>query len=85
MAPTEGKKQGRRSSVRNIHVGIFMMIIKLPKGQQQRGLACQSMFRSYQGEVIWVDPDDAEVRVVGVLTCHLLQDFQEFKTVYREA
>lgn len=37
---------------------------------------------SYQREIVGVDPDDAEVRVVGVLTCHLLQDFQEFITVY---
>lgn len=36
---------------------------------------------SYQGEVVRVDPDDAEVGVVSVLACHLLQDFQEFKTI----
>ncbi len=36
----------------------------------------------YQGEVVRVDPDDAEVWVVSVLTRHLLQDFQEFKTIY---
>lgn len=33
---------------------------------------------THQGEIVRVDPDDAEVGVVSVLTCHLLQDFQEF-------
>lgn len=37
---------------------------------------------SYQGEIVRVDPDDAEVGVISVLTCHLLQDFQEFITIY---
>merc|ERR1719348_2298968 len=41
----------------------------LPIGHQQR-------------EVVWVDPDDAEVGVICVLTGHLLQDFQELKTVW---
>lgn len=36
---------------------------------------------SYQGEVVRVDPDDAQVGVVSVFTCHLLQDLKEFKTV----
>merc|ERR1712002_990518 len=38
--------------------------------------------RNQQGEIIRVDPDDAEVRVICVLTCHLLQDFQELKTIW---
>ena len=32
----------------------------------------------YQGEVVGVDPDDAEVGVVCVLASHLLQNLQEF-------
>lgn len=36
---------------------------------------------SYQREIVRVDPDNAEVRVISVLACHLLQDFQEFITV----
>lgn len=35
----------------------------------------------YQGKLVRVDPDDAEVGVVGVLSRHLLQDFQELITV----
>lgn len=35
----------------------------------------------YQGKLVGVDPDDAEVGVVGVLSRHLLQDFQELITV----
>lgn len=37
---------------------------------------------SYQGKLVGVDPDDAEVGVVGVLLRHLLQDFQELITVW---
>lgn len=36
----------------------------------------------YQGKLVRVYPDDTEVGVVGVLSCHLLQDFQELITVY---
>lgn len=36
---------------------------------------------SDQREIVRVDPDDAEVGVIGVLASHLLQDFQEFKTI----
>ena len=36
---------------------------------------------SYQREIVWVDPDDAEVRVICVLAGHFLQDFQELKTI----
>lgn len=35
----------------------------------------------YQGKLVRVDPDDAEVGVVGVLPRHLLQDFQELVAV----
>lgn len=36
---------------------------------------------SYQGEVVRVNPDNAEVRVVGVILGNLLQDLKELKTV----
>merc|ERR1719391_926898 len=35
-----------------------------------------------QGELVRVDPDDAEVGVICVLTGDLLQDFQELKTIW---
>lgn len=41
-----------------------------------------SVLCSYQGEVIGVNPDDAEVRVVCVILGNLLQDLQELKTVW---
>lgn len=40
-----------------------------------------SHLSSYQWEIVRVNPDDAEVGVVGVLTSHFLQDFKELKTV----
>lgn len=36
---------------------------------------------SHQREVVRVDPDDAEVGVVCVVLCHLLQDVKELKTI----
>lgn len=36
----------------------------------------------YQGKLVRVDPDDAEVGVVGVLLRHLFQNFQELITVW---
>lgn len=41
-----------------------------------------NMDEGYQGKLVRVDPDDAEVGVVGVLLRHLLQDFQELITVW---
>lgn len=35
----------------------------------------------YQGKLVRVDPDDAEVGVVGVVSRHLLQELQELVTV----
>lgn len=40
--------------------------------------------KSYQGEVIRVNPDNAEVRVVCVILSNFLQDLKELKTVWGE-
>lgn len=37
-----------------------------------------------QGEVIGVDPDDAEVGVVGVVSGHILQDLQELVAIWEQ-
>ena len=42
------------------------------------------LMRQNQREVIRVDPDDAEVREVGVVSGYLLQDLQELKTVCKK-
>lgn len=39
------------------------------------------MMKQNQREVIWVDPDDAELWVVGVVSGHVLQDLQELIAV----
>lgn len=36
---------------------------------------------SHQGKVIGVDPNDAELREVSVVSGHLLQDLQELETI----
>lgn len=36
---------------------------------------------SYQREVVGVNPDNAEVRVVCVIFSNFLQDLQELKTI----
>ena len=41
----------------------------------------RSSFVTHQGEVIWVDPDDAEVGVHRVLAGHLFQDLKELVTI----
>lgn len=62
----------------------------LPVGQQLQDTAEQRQREvlshedsptSHQGEVVRVDPDDAEVGLVRVLLCHLLQDVKELKTI----
>lgn len=39
------------------------------------------MLDSYQGEVVRVNPDNAEVRVVCVILSNFLQDLKELKTI----
>lgn len=39
------------------------------------------MFMQYQREVVRVDPDDAELGVVGVVSGHVFQDLQELVSV----
>lgn len=39
---------------------------------------------AHQGKVIRVDPDDAELRQVGVVSGHLLQDLQKLIAVCRQ-
>lgn len=34
-----------------------------------------------QREVIGIDPDNAELRVIGVVSGHVLQDFQELVAI----
>lgn len=36
---------------------------------------------THQWEVIWVNPQDAQVRVVSVVPGNLLQDLQELVTI----
>ena len=40
------------------------------------------MMKQNQREVIWVDPDDAELWVVGVVSGHVLQDLQELIAIW---
>lgn len=40
------------------------------------------MMRQNQREVIWVNPDDAELRVIGVVSGHVFQDLQELIAIW---
>lgn len=40
------------------------------------------MMKQNQREVIGVDPDDAELGIVGVVSGHVLQDLQELITIW---
>lgn len=40
------------------------------------------MLKQNQREVIWVDPNDAELWVVGVVSGHILQDLQELIAIW---
>ena len=40
------------------------------------------MLKQNQREVIWVDPDDAELWVVGVVSGYVLQDLQELIAIW---
>lgn len=35
----------------------------------------------YQGEIVWVNPNNAEVGVISVVAGYFLQDFKKFKTI----
>lgn len=41
----------------------------------------QGASATHQRKVIRVNPDNAEVRIIGVVPGNLLQDFQELKTI----
>lgn len=43
------------------------------------------MLKQNQREVIWVDPDDAELWVVGVVSGHVLQDLQKLIAIWEES
>lgn len=40
--------------------------------------------RQNQREVVWVDPDDAELWVVGVVSGHIFEDLQELVAIWEQ-
>lgn len=51
------------------------------EGEDRQLADTRTLLKSHQREVVRVDPDDAEVGVVRVIFCHLLQDVKELKSI----
>lgn len=48
----------------------------------ERNVVTLVVMRQNQWEIIRVDPDDAELRVVGVVSGHVFQDLQELIAIW---